>query len=189
MNIEEIFLHLVTHMASGVKLHEQFVTIYSFLNLKGYKKCHQYHCYEEYYNYIKLKEFYTCNYNKILSMVENKIDDIIPQSWYKHIKSDVDASTKRSAIKDMVKKWVEWEQETKQLLSNSYKELYNNDEIYASTEILRLLNEVSKELFQAQELQINLESHGYDLSVIIPEQEQIYKKYHKKLKQIYEDDE
>jgi hypothetical protein len=82
----------------------------------------------------------------------------------------------------MVKKWVEWEQETKQLLSNSYKEFYDNGEIYASTEILRLLNEVSKELFQAQELQINLESHGYDLSVIIPEQEQIYKKYHKKLK-------
>lgn len=189
MTTEEIFNELLLHMTYGVKLHDQFATIYDFLNLKGYKKCHEYHCFEEHYNCRKLKNFYMKNYNKILLEEDNKFDSIIPQSWHKYTKSEVDSSTKRSSIKDMMKKWVDWEQETKILLSKSYKELYDLGEICAASMIQYFLNDVFEELAAAQEQHIDLESHGYDLSVIIPEQELLYKKFRKKLKQIYEDDE
>ena len=120
---------------------------------------------------------------------EEKFESFIPSTWYKHIKEDVDINTKRSAIKDMMKIWVDWEQKTKELLSKSYKEMYELGEIYPASQILKFLQEVSKELIEAKEQQINLESHGYDLSVIITEQESLYKKYKKQIKQIYEDDE
>ena len=189
MSVEEIFSELCAHMQKGVRLHDQFTTIYDFLNLKGYKKCHEYRCFEEHYGYRKLKNFYINNYQKIVIEKENKFEDIVPQNWYKHVKSDVDAGTKRSAIKDMMKLWIDWEQDTKNLLTKSYKELYELGEIYAALEISQYLNDVSMELIAAQQWQIDLESHGYDLTVIIPEQEALYKKYKKKMKQIYEDDE
>jgi len=34
---------------------------------------------------------------------------------------EVDTNTKRSAVKDSMKKWVDWEKETKVLLEASYK--------------------------------------------------------------------
>ena len=40
---------------------------------------------------------------------------IIPDSWYKYTSMDVDASTKRNAIKDLTEKWINWERETKTL--------------------------------------------------------------------------
>lgn len=91
------------------------------------------------------------NYNKILLEKDNKIDSVIPQSWHKYSKSEVDPSAKRSAIKDMTKKWVDWEQKTKDLLSKSYKELYELGEICAASMVQYFLNDVFEELAAAQE--------------------------------------
>lgn len=189
MNTEDLFTELFEHLQKGLKIHNQLMIIYDFLNLKGYKKCQEYRFLEESYNYIKIKDFYMNNYNKMILIKDKEIEDIIPSTWYKHIKKDVDISTKRNAIKDMMKIWVDWEEETKSLLAKSYKELYDLNDICASSIILKYLNEVFQELTEAKEWQINLESHGYDLSVIITEQESLYKKYKKKIKKIYEDDE
>ena len=47
MVIEEIFAKLKNHMLEGMVFHDQMSRYYDFLNLKGYKRCHEYHYFEE----------------------------------------------------------------------------------------------------------------------------------------------
>lgn len=182
MTVEEIFSTLAAHMEEGVMLHKQLAEIYSFLNLCGYKKCHEYHSYEESKNCRCLHNFYLEQYYKMIPEKEVKKPDIIPSSWYKYEKMDVDANTKRTAVKEMMQKWVEWEKDTKKLLENSYKELDNLGEICAAMKMRYFLKDVSKELKHAQKKQIDLDSSGYDLSGIIKEQHALHAEYKKKLK-------
>ena len=189
VNVEEIFSTLSAHMAKGLKIHNQLSNAFGFLNLHGYQKCHEYHFYEESNSYRDLNNFYIDNYNKlIVEEIEEKVD-IIPSNWYKHIKDDVDTNTKRAAIRDLFKTWIDWEKETKTLLEKDYKDLYELNEIYGALKIAELITDVSNELKDAHNQFINLDSIGYDISLIIDKQDELYKEYHDKINKLYEDDE
>ena len=43
MTLEEIFSELAAHAIEGMMIHDQMITYYCFLSLKGYAKCHEYH--------------------------------------------------------------------------------------------------------------------------------------------------
>ena len=47
MTVEEIFSKISQRMIGGLMFHEQMSNYYDFLNLRGYKKCHEYHYLEE----------------------------------------------------------------------------------------------------------------------------------------------
>lgn len=189
MLIEEIFSHLLSHMIKGLMIHDQLASAFGFLNLRGYSKCHEYHYFEESCSYRELQNYYLNRYHKLIG--EEKIDNptIIPSTWFKYMKEDVDTNTKRSAIKDLMKKWIEWEKETQTLLQQSYKELFNNGEVGAAIIIGELITDNGEELASAQEKQINFEMTNYDLVAIIDEQEHYYSLYTTKIKKLFEDDE
>ena len=189
MTVEEIFSNISTHMAKGLLIHSQMASLYGFLNLCGYQKCHEYHYYEESHNYRCLQNFFLAHYNKMIH--ENPVEqpEIIPNNWYKFTKIEVDANNKRSAVKDLMKKWVEWEKETKTLFESSYKQLYELGEINGALKIGSFITDVSEELVDAQEKHINLESMGYDIVYIIDWQSDLYKQYCEKIKEIHECDE
>lgn len=185
MTVEEIFSNLAAHMAKGLMIHSQISRGFGFLNLRGYQKCHEYHYFEESYNYYNLHDFYLRHYNKMIEEPAAEAPQILPQSWYKYNKSDVDAGTKRNAIKDFMKKWVDWEKETKDLLAANYKELVEQGHIDEAMKIAEYLHDVSEELAHAYEKQIDLESMGYDMPQIVAEQQQLFDLYKNKL---HEDD-
>ena len=122
---------------------------------------------------------------------ENTVEqpEVIPSNWYKFTKMEVDVNNKRSAVKDLMKKWVEWEKETKVLLELSYKQLYELGEINCAFKIGYFIEDVSKELADAQEQQISLESIGYDIVYMTDWQTDLYKHYCKKIKEIHKGDE
>ena len=175
-------------MAKGLRIHSQIASLFGFLNLCGYQKAHEYHFYEESANYRHLQNFFLSHYNKLIHEESIEEPDIIPMNWYKITKTEVDVNNKRSAIKDVIKKWVEWEKDTKNLLSSSYKQLYELGEIDGALKIAYFIKDVSNELATAQSKLINLETSSYDIVYIIDEQPELYEKYSKKIKEIHEDD-
>lgn len=177
MTIEEIFNTLAAHMSQGIQIHKDFITIFSFLGLKGWKECHCYHYYDEIGNCQELCNYYMRCYHKMIEIKEVKKTEIIPPSWYKYTQFDVDVSTKRSTIRDMMKHWVDWEKSTKQLLQQMYKELYDIGEIAAVSKIEEFLCDVTEELQDAEEKWLKLEAIGYDMGLIMDEQEALYKEY------------
>lgn len=177
MTNEEIFSQLATHMTKGLMVHNQIAIAFGFLNLCGYQKCHEYHFYEESKNYRELHNYYLMHFHKII--LENEIEkpQIVPNSWLRYTSFDVDINTKREAIRELMKKWIEWEEEAKKLFEVSYKELYNNMAFAPAMLIKTLLLDTTEELAIAQKQLINLESMNYDMTQIISEQESLYKKY------------
>lgn len=184
MTVEEIFTELASHMKKGLSLHDQLTHLYGFLNLKGYQKQQEYQYLSQSKLYIDLKQYYLNQYQKMI--VEKNIEpfNIIPQSWYKYEKINVDVGTKRNTVKDLFKQWLQWEEDTRVLLKDYYKQLCELKEFLSCEKILALLNEVNEEISKLREQQINLESSGYDIIFILEIQQQLYKKYKHKIKKL-----
>ena len=179
MNIERIFSQLAAHMRKGLQLHDQMGNIYGFLNLKGYQKCQEYHFFIESKSYKSLHNFFIFHFQKLIPYEEESYTSIVPETWYKHIKEDVDENTKRAAIKENMQTWIKWEEETKNLLQQCYYETMELKEFAAASFLLTLLEDVDEELSAAKYDYINLESMNYDLIEIIDQQDILYKKYKK----------
>lgn len=184
MTVEEIFSAAGAHMVAGLMLHSQMSDYYGFLGLKGYQKCHKYHYFSENANYKSLGEYYLTHYNKII--IDTRVDDpgIIPESWFKYSRQDVNVTTRKNAIQTGMERWVQWERDTKHLYEQFYQELISLREISSAYKMAEYIQDVSEELAQAEQKYLELKAMDYDISVIIDNQEDIYKKYKKKLKEI-----
>ena len=108
--------------------------------------------------------------------------DVIPESWYNHVRSDVDITTKQNAVKSGLKKWVEWERSTKSLYEQMYNELIKIDEVASAIKIKQFICDVDCELKKAERYWLNKEATNYDMTMIIEEQDRKHKKYDKKCK-------
>lgn len=182
MTVDEIFNTIAAHMEKGVRIHKAMMQAYDFLALKGYSKCQEYHYIEETNNYLNLLHYYMITYQKLIEVKEPIEIDIIPASWYKHTREDVDNNTRRSAIKELMIKWVQWEKSTKTLLQQMYRELDALNEVAAAMYVKNCIEEVESELQNAQQKQLELETINYDLVEIIDEQPSYYHKYCKGIK-------
>lgn len=177
MTVEEIFNTLAIHMIEGIMYHDEFAKAYYFLGLYGFAKCQEYHHIEETKNYLSLLHYYSTHYHKLLTIKEVSSPKIIPENWYKYTTMDVDANTKRNAIKTLMYKWIEWEKETKELYQKMYKELCSLGEIAAANKIQYYILDVDDELKHAEKKLIKMETIAYNLDILIEWQQPIYKKY------------
>lgn len=181
MSVEDIFTIIINHMRVGIELHRQFMLAYDFLSLKGYKKCQEYHWKEETNNYETVRHYYMENYYKLIGEEATPVSGVLPLTWYKYTKMDVDNNTRRNSIKEFTRKWVEWEKETEALFAAQCKELLNLNEVAAAKFIEKYVKEVSKELRQASHMMIYLETINYDMIEIVRDQEDYFNQYQKKL--------
>lgn len=170
MELNEIFAKLKAHMLEGMVFHDEMARYYDFLNLPGYRECHKMHYESETEGYRRLCEYYTNHYNMLIPTAPMDRPDVIPQSWYEYKRTDVDAGTKSSAVKNADRRWVEWEKSTKDLYEDMCVELLNNGEIASSIFLMGYIADVDNEVKEACKNQITHETVGYDLSYIISEQ-------------------
>ena len=185
MTVDEIFAKLVTHMVEGMMIHDALMKGYDFLGLHGFAKCHEYHHIDETKGYTCLLHFYSMRYHKLINVQDIPRPEIIPDTWYKYTTMAVDTGTKRSAVKTMMEKWVEWERDTKKIYQDMYKELCEIGEIAAANKVKCYICAVDEELIHAEKKLIKLETLGYDIGTIIGLQNHMYKKFEEKLKNLF----
>ena len=184
MTVDEIYTNLSKHMIQGIMTHEQLANYYDFLGLKGYKRCHEYHYLKETISYRKLCRYYINHHNKLINETEFEAPTIIPASWYRYTRQDVDANTKRNAIKTALDMWAEWEKSTKKLYEQSYKQLMELDEVASAMFVKGLICDVDCELKKVERYQLNKSATNYDMVIIIEEQHDKHEKYKKKIEEI-----
>ena len=184
MTVDEIFSKLSAHMLTGIMLHEDLANYYDFLGLGGYKRCHEYHSLAEYASYRSVCRYYINHYNKLIPYTESEQEEVIPKSWYDHVRQDVDMSTKRNSVKNGLAIWVNWERETKATYEEMYKELYDLGEIAGACKIKCLIKDVDKELKKAERYHLNKVAVDYDMPYIVSEQNCLHDKYKKKTEKI-----
>ena len=181
MEIGEIFKKLSDRMVSGVMLHEQQADLFDFLNLHGYKRMSEYNAKCEMKSYRKIHRYYINHYNKLIEedVIENP--NIIPMSWYKYARQDVDTNTKRTYVRENVEKLYKWEKETKELYENLYIEALDIGEAAAANKIMCLIHKVDKELKYVTRLHIDLVNVDYDFSYILGCQQQMHDWYKERM--------
>ena len=125
------------------------------------------------------------NTNSTYNPNYNNYANVIPQNWYAHTRYDVDASTKRNAVRDGFKRWIDYEKETKQYLENMMQRL---EKIEGGREAARkldyLIDHVEKEIEHAEEKMMSLENSGYDMNYILQQQEGLKAKYADKIREL-----
>jgi len=184
MEVDEIYSQLSIHMIQGIMFHDQMANYYDFLGLKGYKRCHEYHMFKEMTSYRALNRYFINHHNILIPEEAFDNPEIIPESWFNYSRQDVDASTKKSAVKAGLDKWVSWERETKHLYEKMYKELCEIGEVASAMQVKEFICDVDAELKKAERYKLNKEATGYDLVSIIEEQPRKHHKYQKKLESI-----
>lgn len=117
---------------------------------------------------------------------KNYANNIIPANWYNYTRYDVDSGTKRSAVKDGFKKWIDYEKDTKQYLSRMAQYLEQNNAREAAKKLDHLIEHVEKEIETAENKMMNLESTGYDMNYILQQQEELQKHYADKIRKMNE---
>ena len=98
--VETIFAELSQRIITGLMIHEQFESYYSFLNLPKYAECHKQRYDEESKLYFKLKSHYMNNHNRLIKEQPIENPHKIPTTWFNYKQDDVDVNTKRNAVKD-----------------------------------------------------------------------------------------
>ena len=181
MTVDEIFANMTAHMVKGFMLHQDLANYYDFLNLHGFKRCHEYHYFCESISHRRLYRYYVNHYNKLVPYQDIRSEDVIPESWYRYTRQDVDANTKKNAVKSGVEQWVKWEQATKAQYQEWYKELLDMGEVAAAMEISQYISDADDELKRAQRKHMELASVGYDLAYIGQMQDALHDKYKAKM--------
>lgn len=184
MTVDEIYAELSAHMIKGLMAHEQLANYYDFLGLKGYKRCHEYHYLDETCNYRRLCRYFINHHNKLIPYKDVEDPKVIPQSWYRYTRQEVDNNTKMNAVKNGISVWVDWEKETKHLYEQMYKELIDLGEVASAMEIKKFLCCVDEELKYAERKQLDLKAIDYSLEIIVPCQKDIHEKYKAKMKEL-----
>lgn len=184
MTVDESINIIGSQMLGGIMLHAQLSHFYNFLGLKGYAQCQKYRYYEESCSYMDLNEYYICHCNKFISddRVENQ--NVIPSDWYNFTRFDVTNSIRKGAIKMATERWVQWEKETKAVLEQHYQNFITLGEVAIANKMSEYIKHVDNELVKAQKVLLKLNAIDYNISDIMMEQEDLYKKYEKKIKEI-----
>ena len=184
MTIDEIFSHLSEHMVEGLMIHSQMSNYYNFLGLDGYKECHKYHYYSENKNYAEVCDYYLKHYNKIPMELPFNNPNVIPENWYRYKRQDVDPSIVKAGLQQGFDRWILWEKDTKATYQSFYQELCNLGEVAAAIEVKKYIKDVDDELAHAEQEQLKLKAIDYNLSDVMMMQDDIKKKYKKKLREM-----
>lgn len=181
--MEEIYKVLSGHFIEGMMVHDQMARYYDFLGLRGYKRYHEHQFYCDAKTYGKINKYYINHHSKLIP--DMKVDDprVIPDTWYRYKREEVDVQTKRNAVESAITRWVDWEKETKELLESSIKDLHDMGHVADAMFLKKCLCNVDHEYKCAMRKMIELKSVNYDMGAIIAEQARIHDKYKAKIKE------
>ena len=163
MDTQDVFARVKARMLEGMVFHDEMARYYDFLGFYDMGETHRCRYHEETEGYIKLCDYYLHHHNRLIPQTPMERPDVIPDSWYMYARQDVDTGTKKSSVRNGMKKWVEWESGTKDLLEDMAGELLNSGEIADAVFLTRYITDVGKELKEANREHIRLESIGYDI--------------------------
>lgn len=156
MDVNEIFAKVKAHMLEGMVFHDEMVRYYGFLNCDDMRREHECRYEDETKGYRKLGDYYMNHYNMLIPIEPMERPDIIPESWYRYMRQDVDTGTRNNAKEIGARKWVEWERQTKKLYEDMWKELVDIKEIASAKFLSHYISAVDDELTCAEKIHMSL---------------------------------
>lgn len=184
MTTEEVFSALDARGVKGMMFHSQMADYFDFLNLRGYKRLHEYRFLSESAELRGLHRYYINHYDRLIPQKDPGDPKGIPENWYRYSRHDIGTSDKKRFILSAFKAWTEWEQETKKIYEDAWAELCSNNDYAAVNKISKCLADVDMELKKANRMWISLKDSEADLDYVLTVQDTLHDEYDEKCKHI-----
>ena len=180
----DIFREINDRQVTALMVHDQMADIFWFMQLKGFACMHEYQFLCESMGHRKTKKHYLCEHGKLLPDGEFKNPEILPVDWLKYTKSDVTNQVRLQYIEKTLTTYKTWEHETKEMYEKAICDLMANGSVCDAKFVYFLLEDVSEELKELEDLCAKLRMHDDMLSGALGVQHWLHKKYRKKLEEL-----
>lgn len=166
---EQVFIKIVSHVISGIMMHQDLANYFAFLGLHKYEAEQRKHYREESKLLDKIHSHYISTYCKLLPSTKVDIPKYIPDTMFNHVTEDLGTNDVRQAVKTIFKTWVDWEEETKQLFEDSYIKLLNSSAVCSSMFLKSMVKDVNEELAEARRVWLTSKFTNFDIVKIMEE--------------------
>lgn len=181
MAASEILSKIATHQIKGIMFHAQMADYFDFLNLRGFKRLHEYQYISESAEYRKTCRYCINHCYRLCKIGQTDDPHVIPDRWYSARRSEVDTNTKRRAVAEAFEQYVLWEQNTLQLYEQCYSELVSEGKIAVADYAKGLIADVDCELKYASRLRLEIANTDSDIAHIYDLQDALHDTYQQKM--------
>lgn len=176
---------MITRLAgmqlSGAMFHDKLSKAFAFLGLEGFEMLHLERSIDELHGYhiscqLCLKQL------DAMPIVDAETADIVPSSWSNGKRQDMRESSRQQYVKDLMSRWVNWEETTVASLTEMHDDGCPKQGILTHLRIV--ICDVESELAEAKRLQLELAACGYDMAEAVSMQHCLKQKFRKALRHI-----
>lgn len=184
MDCGQLYGELNKRMTTALMFHSEMSDYFNFMGLHGFKRMHEYQYFNESIGKRKLNRTYLDLHNMLISERGHEKVEVIPEDWYKHTRMDIDDSIVSKHTRLALKTYMEWEEETKQLLEDICHVMLDRGKITDYKVMACYLEDVTCELKKIYRLIEELNNVAYDVLYIMEKQKEIHDCYKEKMKHL-----
>lgn len=184
--VRESFSNVCSALKGCSHMHMQLADYFDFLGLMGFKRQ------QEYYHMMHTAEirgvhrWYINRYNMLFPRGTAVEEDVIPTAWDRYSRMDVDASARKTAVKNAMAMWVNKATQSKEKAEEAAKALLDEGCV-ADYDFMRgFVRCLDKELKCATRQSIRLAGCDYDAREMFDMQHDLHEKYRKKTAKVGE---
>ena len=170
MTLHEIYSALGNRMIGAMMIHTQLHKIFTLVDLLPDARKQQSQLEEETHGYSELNKYFCQFHHMVLEANNPPQIDLLNLPVLKKTSFELTPEDKVYLIKYAMNEWINWEKESKVLYEDSYRNLIDISEIASADFVMRFVNDVSRELKDAETLFRIREGINWDLSTIYDKQ-------------------
>lgn len=176
---KDLVCKALSRQLQGTMFHHEMVEYFEFLTLPGFAEIQRYRFDDELETYKCLHKWYIEQFNT-LPKLDTTAPSVVPSDWYKYTRFDVNVVNRQHGVKDGFKLWIDWEENTRSIFVDAYKQLLAKDLCPYDVQMIPLIEDVSNEIANAEEIAFSVSGMNYDMPTIMSMQNEYYQTYHKK---------
>lgn len=175
MTTHNVFTKLANRMVGAMMIHTQLTELFNFIDLKPDAKRQRKQLHEETDGLLKLEKYASQHHHILITSNNPPQVDILNLGMLKQQNDELSPDNKIYLIQYAMKKWIEWEKESKIMYEDSYRNLVDMSEIAAADFVLQYVKDVDKELRDAELLYRVRDAIDWDLATIYDKQARLSK--------------
>ena len=170
MTVKDVFSKLSNRMVGAMMIHTQLTELFMFVDLLPDIDRQKTQLHEETDGLLELEKYCMQHHHILITANSPPSIDILNLGMLKESNCNLSPDDRAYLIRYAMKEWIEWEKESKIIYENAYDNLIGISEIAAADFVLKYVQDVDKELKNAELLYRVRDSIDWDLPTIYAEQ-------------------
>lgn len=166
--VREIYKEILMRQAIAVDFHEQMANLFDFLNLRKWKRWHEYQALSEFSEKRGVSRYYENRHRRIAPRVYAVDSNYIPKDIELKDRFAVTDADRKKATREAFVAWCSWEEATKDFLQKQFARLGRLEKTADQNKINELIKAVDQELKELEREYISVMSDEQWHTVIEP---------------------